>query len=376
MTVRGITKRIGSIKFSCVSPDEIRKMSATKIITADTYDDEGYPIDMGLMDPHMGVIEPGLRCKTCGCKVDECPGHFGHIDLAMPVIHVGFIKDIKMLLESTCCQCGRLMLSADQIQARRESMERMEELGGGTIDVKIFSKETAKDASGKGVCPYCGAEQIKIKLDKPTTFREVEDNHKLTPKEVRERLERIPDDDLVTLGIDPSTCRPEWMVLTALAVPPVTVRPSITLDSGDRSEDDLTHKLVDVLRINQRLRENRDAGAPQLIVEDLWELLQYHVTTYFDNQTSGIPPARHRSGRPLKTLAQRLKGKEGRFRSNLSGKRVNFSARTVISPDPNLSINEVGVPTIAARELTVPVHVNEHNIEIPFPQRDIHIKNG
>ena len=361
--LRGITKRIGSIKFSCVSPEEIRKMSATKIITADTYDDEGYPIDLGLMDPHMGVIEPGLRCKTCGCKVDECPGHFGHIDLALPVIHVGFIKDIKMLLESTCCSCGRLMLSGDQIQARRESMERMEELGGGTIDVKNFSKETAKDASGKGVCPYCGAEQIKIKLDKPTTFREVEDNHKLTPKEVRERLERIPDEDLITLGIDPSTCRPEWMVLTALAVPPVTVRPSITLDSGDRSEDDLTHKLVDVLRINQRLRENRDAGAPQLIVEDLWELLQYHVTTYFDNQTSGIPPARHRSGRPLKTLAQRLKGKEGRFRSNLSGKRVNFSARTVISPDPLLSINDVGVPEFAARELTVPVHVNEHNIE-------------
>ena len=361
--MRGITKRIGSIKFSCVSPEEIRRMSATKIITADTYDDEGYPIEMGLMDPHMGVIEPGLRCKTCGCKVDECPGHFGHIDLAMPVIHVGFIKDIKLMLESTCRNCGRIMLTAEQIEARRDDMSEMRDLGGGTIELKNFSKETAKDASNKGVCPYCAAEQIKIKLDKPTTFREVDDNHKLTPKEVRERLERISDEDLRTLGMDPATCRPEWMVLTALAVPPVTVRPSITLDSGDRSEDDLTHKLVDVLRINQRLRENRDAGAPQLIVEDLWELLQYHVTTYFDNQTSGIPPARHRSGRPLKTLAQRLKGKEGRFRSNLSGKRVNFSARTVISPDPMLSINEVGVPYMAARELTVPVHVNEHNID-------------
>ena len=360
--MRGITKRIGSIKFSCVSPDEIRKMSATKIITADTYDDEGYPIEMGLMDPHMGVIEPGLRCKTCGCKVDECPGHFGHIDLAMPVIHVGFIKDIKLMLESTCRNCGRIMLTSEQIASRRDDMSEIMDLGGGTIDLKNFSKETAKDASTKGVCPHCGAEQIKIKLDKPTTFREVDDNHKLTPKEVRERLERIPDEDLRTLGMEPATCRPEWMILTALAVPPVTVRPSITLDSGDRSEDDLTHKLVDVLRINQRLRENRDAGAPQLIVEDLWELLQYHVTTYFDNQTSGIPPARHRSGRPLKTLAQRLKGKEGRFRSNLSGKRVNFSARTVISPDPLLSINEVGVPYVAARELTVPVHVNEHNI--------------
>ncbi len=359
-----IIKRIGSIKFSCISPDEIRRMSAIKIITADTYDDEGYPIPQGLMDPHMGVIEPGLRCKTCGCKVDECPGHFGHIDLAMPVIHVGFIKDIKLMLESTCRVCGRLMLPPEEISSKVERLNAISELGGDTMDQKLYSKETAKEASGKGTCPYCNTEQIKIKLDKPTTFRETNDNHKLTPKEVRERLERIPDDDLRALGIDPAVCRPEWMVLTALAVPPVTVRPSITLDSGDRSEDDLTHKLVDVLRINQRLRENRDSGAPQLIVEDLWELLQYHVTTYFDNQTSGIPPARHRSGRPLKTLAQRLKGKEGRFRSNLSGKRVNFSARTVISPDPNLSINEVGVPYIAARELTVPVHVNEHNIEL------------
>jgi DNA-directed RNA polymerase subunit A' len=120
---------------------------------------------------------------------------------------------------------------------------------------------------------------------------------------------------------------------------------------------------VDVIRINQRLQENRDAGAPQLIVEDLWELLQYHITTYFDNQTAGIPPARHRSGRPLKTISQRLKGKEGRFRSNLSGKRVNFSARTVISPDPNLSINEVGVPIECAQELTVPVRVTPANFQ-------------
>ncbi|RLF43432.1 MAG: DNA-directed RNA polymerase subunit A', partial [Thermoplasmata archaeon] len=157
---------------------------------------------------------------------------------------------------------------------------------------------------------------------------------------------------------------------------PVTTRPSITLETGERSEDDLTHKLVDIIRINQRLQENRDAGAPQLIVEDLWELIQYHITTYFDNQTAGIPPARHRSGRALKTLAQRLKGKEGRFRSNLSGKRVNFSARTVISPDPNLSINEVGVPIKMARELTVKVRVTPYNIEEvkelvrrgPFPE--------
>src|SRR5438876_549363 len=287
-SLRGVTKRIQAIKFALLSPDEIRRMSATKIITADTYDDDGFPIDMGLMDSHLGVIEPGLRCKTCGGKVDDCPGHFGHIDLAMPVIHVGYVKDIKKLLQATCRKCGRLLLTRQQAQEYMAEMEQVEELGGDVTEVGFVTKETAREAQKRQRCPHCGEEQGKITLDKPTTFRE--DGHKLTPKEVRERLERIPNEDLRVLGMNPEVARPEWMVLTALLVPPVTVRPSITLESGDRSEDDLTHKLVDVLRINQRLRENRDAGAPQLIVEDLWELLQYHVTTYFDNQTSVIRP--------------------------------------------------------------------------------------
>lgn len=134
------------------------------------------------------------------------------------MIHVGFIKDIKMMLESTCpLPCGRLMLSEEQIQERVKDMDDMKDLGGGTIDVKNFSK-IARTHPRRTV-PHCGAEQIKIKLDKPTTFREVDGNHKLTPKEVREELERISDEDLKTLGMDPTTCRPEWMVLTALLVP-------------------------------------------------------------------------------------------------------------------------------------------------------------
>lgn len=351
-------KKIGSIAFALLSPMEIREMSATKIITADTYDDDGYPIEMGLMDPRLGVIEPGLRCKTCGRTVGDCPGHFGHIDLAMPVIHVGFTKIIKNLLRSSCKACGRILLPDEQVEKLHEQRAQAEELGR----YEEFVKEVVKQASkGVDACPHCGDTPHKVDFEKPTTFRE--DGHKLTPVDVREWLEKIPDGDLPLVGVNPVVARPEWMVLTVLAVPPVTMRPSITLESGERSEDDLTHKLVDVLRINQRLQENRDAGAPQLIVEDLWELLQYHITTYMDNQTSGIPPARHRSGRPLKTLSQRLKGKEGRFRSNLSGKRVNFSARTVVSPDPNISINDVGVPIEAARELTVPVKVTAYNYE-------------
>ena len=349
-------KKIGYIEFGLLSPKELRQMSATKVITADTYDDDGFPIEMGLMDPRLGVIEPGLRCKTCGQKVGECPGHFGHIDLAMPVIHVGFVRTVRDILRATDRATGKILLTDRSREGYDQEFARLTTEGR---DTSLLTKRLVKECSNITVSPHSGREHGTIDVDKPTTFRE--NGHKLTPSEVREWLEKVPDEDLPLLGLNPNVCRPEWMVLTVLPVPPVTMRPSITLDSGERSEDDLTHKMVDVIRINQRLQENRDAGAPQLIVEDLWELLQYHITTYFDNQTAGIPPARHRSGRPLKTISQRLKGKEGRFRSNLSGKRVNFSARTVISPDPNLSINEVGCPIQCAKELTIPIRVTAAN---------------
>ena len=351
-------KRIRKIRFGLLSPAEIRKMSVTKIITADTYDDDGYPIDMGLMDPRLGVIDPGLRCRTCGGRPGECPGHFGHIELAAPVIHVGFARLLRKILRTTCRKCGRLLLDEKTKADYLRQIKLNQQLGQPIDDIV---KNVFKDAKAT-TCPYCGEEQKEIKFEKPTGY--LEDGHKLMPTDVRDRLEMIPDEDIEVFGMDPKNARPEWMVLTVLPVPPVTVRPSITLESGQRSEDDLTHKLVDIIRINQRFQENRDAGAPQLIIEDLWELLQYHVTTYMDNAVSGVPPARHRSGRPLKTLSQRLKGKEGRFRGSLSGKRVNFSARTVISPDPNLSVNEVGVPTRIAREMTVPVTVTPFNLEV------------
>ncbi|MDY0266537.1 MAG: DNA-directed RNA polymerase subunit A' [Methanimicrococcus sp.] len=356
--IQQIPKRISAIKFGLLSPKEIRNMSATNVITADTYDEDGFPIEMGLMDTRLGVIDPGLRCKTCHSKAGECPGHFGHIDLVVPVIHVGFNKTIRKLLRSVCGNCSRLLLSDPQKESYLAHLESIKDIGHMPDDL---INEVYKEAAKVKKCPYCDAEQNEIKFEKPTEY--IENGERLTPTEIRDRFENIPDEDIRVIGMDPENARPEWMILTVLPVPPVTVRPSITLESGQRSEDDLTHKLVDIIRINQRFQENRDAGAPQLIIEDLWELLQYHVTTFFDNSVSGIPPARHRSGRPLKTLSQRLKGKEGRFRGSLSGKRVNFSARTVISPDPDLSINEVGVPLPIALVLTIPEHVTERNVD-------------
>jgi len=360
--MEAIHKIVDQIYFGILSPQEVRRLSVAEIQTADTYDEDGAPITSGLMDGRLGTLEPRQRCKTCGNTAIRCPGHFGHIELAVPIVHVEFTKIIDGLLDATCRNCGRLLLSDARIARISMRIERTRKLLGAVPD--DLYKRVLREAKSKE-CPRCGAPQNKIEFTKPTTFHEISEEgaQRLTPSMIREKLERIPDEDLELIGFNPKSARPEWMILQVLPVPPVYVRPSITLESGIRSEDDLTHKLVDIIRINQRLKENMEAGAPTLIIQDLSELLQYHVTTYFNNEASGIPPARHRSGRALKTLSQRLKGKEGRFRSNLSGKRVDFSARTVISPDPNLDVSEVGVPLDVAMRLSMPEMVTAWNIE-------------
>jgi DNA-directed RNA polymerase subunit A' len=361
--IEEVLKNIEKIKFTLLSPNEMRKLSVVEIQTADTYDEDGAPIVHGLMDGRLGTLEPRQKCKTCGNTTVGCPGHFGHIELAEPIIHVSFAKLIYKLLSVTCRNCGRILLSEERISHYKKLLE--EEKERLSIVPNSFYETVMREAKKSQECPHCGAKQYAIEFIKPVSFYERMDGGapKLTPSAIRERFERIPDEDLKLLGIDPVACRPEWMILQVLLVPPVSVRPSITLESGIRSEDDLTHKLVDIIRINQKLKEARESGVPMNIIQELHDLLQYHVTTYFDNEVSGIPPARHRSGRALKTLTQRLKGKEGRFRGNLSGKRVDFSARTVISPDINLDINEVGIPIEIATRLTIPEKVTQWNLE-------------
>lgn len=354
-----VYKKVNSLVFGVFSPKQIQKMAAVRIVTPELYDKEGYPVDGGLMDVRLGVIDPGLRCKTCGGKLKECAGHFGYIELARPIVHYKFIKIVLDLLRSTCKHCGRVLIPEKNINRYKALLEKTS-AEEGLAGRRTRIREIIKKLKTRMKCPHCKKKQSKITLEKPTTFYDEET--KISPIEVRSRLERVPDDDLVLFGMNPKFARPEWMILTVLPIPPVTIRPSITLESGERSEDDLTHKLGDVVRINQRLFENINAGAPEIIIEDLWDLLQYHITTFFDNEVSQIPPARHRGGQPLKTITARIKSKEGRIRHNLAGKRTNFSARTVISPDPRLQLNEVGVPFEIALKLTVPERVTAWNM--------------
>ncbi len=346
-----IKKQVRSLRFSLVSPEQIKKLSVAKIVTPELYDIDGFPVDGGLMDLRLGAIDPGVRCRTCGGRLKECLGHSGSIEMARPVMHIKYVPLVELFLRSFCHKCGKLTLDEEKQQ-------------------KYGPADRAKKARDRKKCPFCNEEREKVKLEKPTSF--YKGRKRIFPNEIRDLLVQISDEEIKKIGVNPKTCRPEWAILSYLLVPSVTVRPSITLETGERSEDDLTHKISDIIRANQRLWENLNAGAPEVIIEDLWDLLQYHVTTFFDNNLTRIPPARHRSGQPLKTITERIKGKEGRIRKNLAGKRVNFSGRTVVSPDPYLDIDEVGVPMEVAKIITVSEGVTSLNIEY---MKEL-IKNG
>jgi DNA-directed RNA polymerase II subunit RPB1 len=187
----------------------------------------------------------------------------------------------------------------------------------------------------------------------------------ITPKQAQTIFKLMTDNTLALLGLNADYARPEWMILDVLPVPPPPVRPSISVDGtgqGMRGEDDLTYKLGDIIRANSRVADCQQEGSPAHVTAEFEALVQYHVATYMDNDANGVPQAMQKSGRPLKTIRGRLKGKEGRLRGNLMGKRVDFSARTVITGDPNLSLDQVGVPRSIARTLTYPEVVTKFNI--------------
>ena len=166
--------------------------------------------------------------------------------------------------------------------------------------------------------------------------------------DVHKIFRRISDEDCELLGLSVKFCRPEWLICSVLGVPPPSVRPSVRSDNNSRMEDDLTHKLCDIIKTNRTLKnklskiKSSDISIKDnKIIDEWYQLLQYHIATFVDNTIPNIPPAQQRSGRSLKSIKERLKSKEGRVRGNLMGKRVDYSARSVITPDPNISINEL-----------------------------------
>jgi DNA-directed RNA polymerase II subunit RPB1 len=366
-----VSKIVG-IQFSILSPDEIRKGSVTEITSRDTYVGNK-PVIGGLFCPYMGVSEPGMLCPTDGLDYMNTPGYFGRIELAAPVFYYQHLATVHKILRCVCLKCSKLLISKDTHSQAMKMMpdERWSYVFG--VASKVKQVKRCGDDNDDG----CGCLMPKkIRKENLATLiaewdsdgikgMSEEDakkmNMPLTPDIVLKIFRRISDDDVSFMGFSPTFSRPEWMICQVLAVPPPAVRPSIKMDGQQRSEDDLTHIIVNIVKANKTLQEKIRDGAQANIIADWHTVLQYYCATLVDNNIPGAAPVAQRSGRPLKSIKERLNGKGGRVRGNLMGKRVDFSARSVITPDPNLSIRELGVPLKIAKNITKPVVVNDRN---------------
>lgn len=358
--------KIIGIQFSILSPDEIRNNSVAEITNRDTYINNK-PVINGLFDPRMGILDPGLICPTDGLDYMSTPGYFGHIELAKPVFYIQYVTTIIKLCRCVCFKCSKLLISKEKYH------NLLKNLSNEARWNKVFQlcgKIGANKRCGEDIDDGCGCKQpSKIKKEGlaniTAEWSGSDEQNKvtiiMTPELMLKMFKRISDEDVKYMGFSPTFSRPEWMICSVFAVPPPAVRPSVKHDSQQRSEDDISHILCNIIKTNKTLEEKMKQNAPENVINDWTTVLQYYIATLVDNKIPGVASVAQRSGRPLKSIKERLNGKTGRVRGNLMGKRVDYSARSVITPDPNLSIRELGIPLKIAMNITKPVIVNDKN---------------
>ena len=360
--------KIIGVQFSILSPEEIRKNSVVEVTSRDTYIGNK-PVVGGLFDPRMGVLEPGLICPTDGLTYIDTPGYFGHIELARPVFFIQHLKEIMKICKCVCFKCSKLLINKNRHKhiISMKAEDRWSYVSGLAAKVK---------RCGESIEDGCGCKQPdKIKLEGMATLYAIWENIaseeanesnkiniRLTPELVLKIFKRISNEDITFMGFSPTWSRPEWMICQVLPVPPPAVRPSVKHDAQQRSEDDLTHIYSNIIKTNRDLLEklNNPNTSPN-VIEGMTTFLQYFIAMIVNNKVKGSNPMSQRSGRPLQCIMGRLNSKNGRIRGNLMGKRVDFSARSVITGDPNLSCRQLGVPMKIAKNLTKPMVVNDRN---------------
>jgi DNA-directed RNA polymerase II subunit RPB1 len=409
------------IEFGIFSPDEIRRSSVVHVEFPETFENTNTtkPKIKGLTDPHLGPIEPFVQCESCGLEQEECWGHFGHIELVRPIYHPSFVSTILKILRCCCHVCGRLLIYPGDIPDKCELSEIEKIIKNkktkysvcGTVGNNASAAGDKSDAAYLKWCQEgCKAKQLIYKKDsydivykeqptkedkkdkKGTTVankktknvseeEDVKDGGEKQQKEdgvepdaslfTAERaltvLEKITNHDAKLLGFKhPTRCKPAWMVMTVIPLPPPTVRPSVLMEASKPSEDDLTFKLAEIIKANNNAKKQEQRGITADKMQELLSILQYHYATYIANDFPKKGSSQQRSNRPIKCLLERQTGKQGRFRTNLMGKRGDQSARTVVGPDPSLSIEELGMPVSIATTLSFPEPVNMRNMHVMY----------
>jgi len=367
--------KIIGVQFSLLSPEEIRRNSVVEVVKRHTYINNK-PVIGGLFDPRMGVSDPGYICPTDGHTYIDTPGYFGHIELARPVFFIQYLKDIMKISRCVCFKCSKLLLNKNSHKhiLRMTPEERWEYVSVAAAKFKRCGDDTEDG------CGYRQPTKIKVEgMANLYAYWELKDEetikNRLTPEIVLKIFKRISDEDVNFMGFSSLWSRPDWMICQVLPVPPPAVRPSVKHDAQQRSEDDLTHIYSNIIRTNDDLKKKLNIDATKNkgttpegtnnvssnAIECMTSLLQYFIAMIVNNKVKGADPLAQRSGRPLQCIMGRINSKTGRIRGNLMGKRVDFSARSVITGDPNLSMRELGVPMKIAMNITKPVMVNDLN---------------
>ena len=382
------------MQFGMLKPYEMSRMAEVRVVNRELYQQPSrMPQPHGPLDLRMGATSKTTQCETCGKQLADCVGHFGVVELALPVLHIGYFKTILTILQCMCKECGRVMMYEQDAEKALRQMRRLE---GKPLQKTKYVKEVVAKCKQTSKCPRCGAhagtvkkagglkiihERFKGKKDDGTegfvkdlkgVFAGNSDyeavvnkvQNSLSPVEIRDLLSGLTNDECELMGMKPEVGRPEDMVLSQILVPPVCLRPSVMASmSAGSNEDDLTIRIGDIVHVNSIIENALEKGQGLTNVEGMWDFLQLQVASYINSELPSVSAAVRQSlkSRRSSGLCQRLKGKTGRFRGNLSGKRVDFSSRTVISPDPNMAINEVVVPELLAKTLTYPETVCSAN---------------
>lgn len=364
-TVRPVVR----VQTSLLDPQLMVSLSVCEV-KHDPMDHKG-PTENGLYDLRMGPFSREFHCTTCGGDQLECPGHFGHITLPLPVIHPLFKRRIVQVLRCVCYRCRRLLIDpTDPNYASCFSLQhgptRFDQIHDRIVK-RVRTCLIRPDATGKHLIG-CGFEQpfyllsqsmrIRIHFADGTATESVVDEIRA----MYDVLRHIPDEDVASMGFHPQLSRPEWMLISVLPVPPIAVRPPVHR-RGMLDHDDLTHKLQDIVSACTTLRNDLDGTSRNPNPDSSWRFLQFQIARYIDNAREGVGQDRKRNtGQMFVTLRQRFKGKTGRLRHNLMGKRVQFSGRSVITIDTSLAVDQVGIPLVVAMGLTVPVLATHANI--------------
>ena len=365
---RYVTRKITSIHFDVFTPDEIKALSVVRITEPSLYS-QSLPTPNSCSDHRQGSTDRRIRCGTCFSTVRRCPGHPGYIELHYPVFHIGFLETTLRVLRCVCFFCSALLATPSK----------------GARDRKSKLAQAANQARLKKCCHVCGGGVpvytrvgLQIRCDfSRVTFEDAEErkycSRPFTAAEARTILSQVSDADYKLIGLNPEMTRPENFIVTVLMVPPPIVRPSVVVSEGSkaRGQDDLTIKLCDIVKSNLALKQILDQEASTIPINGVSAValcaigdLTFHVTTLINNEVRGNKQSLQRSGLPSKSITSRLRGKEGRVRGHLMGKRVDFSARSVISPDPVIDLDEVGIPMQVAMQITLPEKVCASNLGI------------